>query len=381
MSVDAMIVKIASGCNLLCDYCYEYQAGDHTWRSKPPMLTSELARTLGWRIREYCHFSGKESIAVVGHGGEPLLVGHRRLRELLEAILAGAYPFQVCFSLQTNATLIDREFCDVFRDLNVSVGVSMDGGERHSHRRVDRRGNPSWQSARAGIDCLQQFAPNCFAGVLCVIDLDTEPEEVLDALLQFRSPMIDLLQPFMSLDDAGERRQAIAARFGVWITRALRHWLRHPSNTACRVRVLEDALQAVVTGRPKTDWFGPRGVSYLVVETDGSYDLLDQLKSIGSESARFRGLGMDVNRFPIAQAERGAVELMAKFGAAMLPDGCSECRWATVCAGGHLPSRYSLKAGFNNRSTYCEGIQSLLDTCLQQLRAVGAATERNAKAV
>jgi hypothetical protein len=34
-----------------------------------------------------------------------------------------------------------------------------------------------------------------------------------------------------------------------------------------------------------------------------------------------------------------------------------------VCGAGHLPSRYSKENRFNNRSTYCEGIQMVLDDC------------------
>ena len=30
--IDTIILKFAAGCNLLCDYCYEYTSGDNTWK-------------------------------------------------------------------------------------------------------------------------------------------------------------------------------------------------------------------------------------------------------------------------------------------------------------------------------------------------------------
>lgn len=366
-SLDTLIVKFAAPCNLNCTYCYEYAAGDDSWRSKPKALSVDLAAMIGRRIREYGEQVGVDAMSVVAHGGEPLLVGAKGLDAILGAIAENAAPLDLRFSVQTNGTLLTPQICRVLAAREVTVGVSIDGSRVHNHRRIDRRGLPTFDRVLQGIETLRTTPGARLGGLLCVVDLDHEPEEVIDALCSVRPPMVDLLQPFLTHDAAGPRRTEIAERFGDWMTRALFHWVARPEFAEIRVRVLEDALKASLTGRPETDWFGPRRVRYLIVETDGSYDLLDQLKAIGAASAAERRIGRSIADCSLGDAARLAANLLSSRGAASTPVGCRGCRWEQVCAGGHLPARYSSAHGFNNRSVYCEGIQSLLDTAREMM--------------
>ena len=50
-NIDTIILKFSAGCNLLCDYCYEYQSGDETWKTKPKHLIEDVAAKIGRRIR------------------------------------------------------------------------------------------------------------------------------------------------------------------------------------------------------------------------------------------------------------------------------------------------------------------------------------------
>lgn len=374
--MDTLIVKFAAPCNLACTYCYEYAAGDDSWRSKPKHLSVELASLIGRRIREHCERSGLEGMSVVAHGGEPLLLGAGGLDRVFGAISREASPFEVRLSVQTNGTLLTPAVCEVLASHRVTVGVSIDGSRVHNHRRIDHRGLQTYDQVIAGIETLRATPGARLGGLLCVVELEHEPEEVVDALCGLRPPMVDLLQPFVTHDAAGPARQAIARRFGDWMTRALRHWVARPEYADVRIRVLEDALKASITGRPETDWFGPRRARYLVVETDGAYDLLDQLKSIGAASAAERRLGRSLSDCTLAEATALAEGLLESRGAARLPSACTGCRWKHVCAGGHLPARHSSAAGFDNPSVYCEGILALLDDA--QALMSGAARDRAA---
>jgi uncharacterized protein len=362
MPLDTLIVKFAAPCNLACTYCYEYASGDQTWRTKPKFLSPEIAQKTGVRIREYAKEHGVESFKLVAHGGEPLLLGPQRLDCLFRTLRESAFPAKLQLSVQTNCTLMNKEFCEVFKSNGVLVGVSLDGGnEKHNELRIDHGRKPAWDKIVAGLNVLRASAPECYGGVLCVINTDHDPREVIDGLMSFDPPMIDLLQPFTSLDAAGSKRQEIATRFGAWMVAALHHWLEHYSHKATKIRYFEDALKASVTGLPTTDWFGPRTISYLVVETDGKIDLLDQLKAVGAGSAPYRSLDRSIWDTDFASAAQFAQQLIAAHSGDQLPEDCEGCRWSMVCGAGHLPSRFSAARGFNNRSTYCEGIQMVLD--------------------
>jgi sulfatase maturation enzyme AslB (radical SAM superfamily) len=160
----------------------------------------------------------------------------------------------------------------------------------------------------------------------------------------------------------------MAAKFGRWMVTAMHYWIAHPRFAEIKVRIFEDALQSTISQHPKTDWFGPRGISYLFVETDGSYDLLDQLKVIGDKSSNYRNLHRNVHNSSIKETIHLAKELLSSAGGDVLPTDCIGCKWSAVCAGSHLATRHSLRDGFNNRSVYCEGIIDLLDAAHWEMR-------------
>jgi uncharacterized protein len=309
------------------------------------------------------------NIKVVAHGGEPLLMVAQRLNDTFKTIREAAYPTTVKFSLQTNCTLIDEDFCKVFRDNGVLVGASLDGGNHvHNRLRVDHGRKSAWDKIAAGLEVLRSKCPENYRGILCVVNTIHDPCEVIDGLLSFDPPMIDLLQPFMSLDTAGSDRAQIAANFGEWMVTALHHLLNKHGHNKTKIRYFEDALQASITGKPITDWLGPRMISYLVIETDGKLDILDQLKAVGAASITCRALERTIWDSDFDEAIHAARLLISEHYGDQLPDDCVGCRWSDVCGAGHLPSRFSQARGFNNRSTYCEGIKMVLDECRRLMR-------------
>lgn len=358
--LDTIIIKMAAPCNLACTYCYEYFTGDDSWKKKPKHFTEELASVLGSRIYEHANITGRKSFNIVAHGGEPLLLGPKKLDAVFSAIRENMMDVVANFSLQTNATLINQDICEVLVKHNVLIGVSIDGDKHHNSRRIDHVGASTFDRAISGINQIKKTKGSKFGGVLCVVNIENSPEEVIEFLCDLNPPSIDLLQPFLSHDSAGILRKKISEKFGNWMVRAMNKWLSNPNWENIRIRVLEDALKSIITEKPTTDWFGPRGLRYLIVETDGSYDLLDQLKAVGSTSIFTRAVGASILDCSLQEAAGKSQKLLTEYKADCLPDGCKECRWEKICAGGHLPSRYSVKNSFNNRSVYCEGIQTLL---------------------
>ena len=65
---------------------------------------------------------------VVLHGGEPLLAGRARLGRLITAAPGRMWP--VCdldLRVHTNGVLLNEEFCELFAEHDVKVGISIDG--------------------------------------------------------------------------------------------------------------------------------------------------------------------------------------------------------------------------------------------------------------
>ncbi|SCD94450.1 uncharacterized protein GA0115240_13213 [Streptomyces sp. DvalAA-14] len=193
--VRQFILKVHSRCNLACSYCYVYAGPDRSWRDRPRVPPAEVIRRTAERIAEHAAAHGMREVAVVLHGGEPLLAGAARLAADVR-LIRDLVPATVHAAVQTNATLLTVERIGRLRDAGLRIGVSLDGGlPAHNTARADHAGRPSWSAAAAGIRLLAGTAPEAYAGLLCVVDLRHDPVEVYESLLDFRPPMIDLLLP------------------------------------------------------------------------------------------------------------------------------------------------------------------------------------------
>src|SRR5438105_593623 len=94
------IIKVASRCNLNCDYCYEYNLGDDSWRAQPRFMPISVAEQAARRIRAHAERHSIDRINLLFHGGEPLLVGLRRLSELVATFRGVLEPaVRLCFGI------------------------------------------------------------------------------------------------------------------------------------------------------------------------------------------------------------------------------------------------------------------------------------------
>jgi uncharacterized protein len=137
-----VVMQPTTLCNLDCSYCYL------PFRARNLTMGVPVARAVAQDVNRW---AAARRCSVVWHGGEPMAAG----RELLTALMA---PFDpgVEQHLQTNATLIDDAWCDLFEDRQVRVSVSVDGPADLNRARVNRGGLPSYEMIMKGIATLRR---------------------------------------------------------------------------------------------------------------------------------------------------------------------------------------------------------------------------------
>ncbi|MFH2054968.1 MAG: radical SAM protein [bacterium] len=120
--VDCAIVHVTNACNLRCSYC-STQAGTRGPSHIMPIRTFERV------LESLCHESKRDAIALIFHGGEPLLAGlpwfKKAMRLLRKRIATTNTRFKLI--VQTNGTLIGDAYARFFADNGFTVGVSLDG--------------------------------------------------------------------------------------------------------------------------------------------------------------------------------------------------------------------------------------------------------------
>lgn len=219
--ITTFLVKIASRCNLACDYFYMYEHADQSWRGQPKQMSEGHRRLLAGRIAEYCATNRLERILVIFHGGEPLLAGTERIVETLGWVRAAVPPgTRVDASVQTNGVLLTEAAIEVFAREQVSLSVSIDGPrEAHDLHRLGHRGQSSFDETLAAIERLKQH-PDVYAGLIAVIDPNTAPENLLEFFSGLAPPRLDFLLPDANHLAPPEGRDREPNLYADWLIRA-----------------------------------------------------------------------------------------------------------------------------------------------------------------
>ncbi|HEV2891154.1 MAG TPA: cyclophane-forming radical SAM/SPASM peptide maturase YhhB [Frankiaceae bacterium] len=351
------LVKVASRCNLACDYCYMYEHADQSWRDQPHFLSAEVERAVSARIAEYVAVTGITSVSVVLHGGEPLLAGTERLCHFADDLRCAMPQGTRCdVSMQTNGVLLTAEVLDLLAAADIGVSLSLDGPAAvNDLHRLGPNGASSHTATERALELLAD-RPDVFAGVIAVIDPSTSPRDVLSYFAARRVPSLDLLLPDANHVRTPPGRDTDPDRYVRWLIEAFDIWFDEFPDM--RLRTF-DALLGAVCGRPSpTDAFGLGRVSLLTIETDGTYHDLDVLK-ITEHGAT--SLGLNVLDHPVSAAAtspRLAVHdrLLTIEG---LSPQCQACREVAVCGGGAVPHRFGPN-GFGNPSVYCRELLAMI---------------------
>lgn len=360
------LVKVASRCNLACDYCYMYEHADQSWVAQPHFLSDEVERAVVVRIAEYVAESGISNVSVVLHGGEPLLAGVDRIcrfaRDIRTAVPAGV---RCDVSMQTNGVLLTADVLDLLVAADIGVSLSLDGsrGVNDLHR-LAPGGASTHAATERSLELLTE-RPEVFAGVIAVIDPRTSPRDVLSYFATRRVPSLDLLLPDANHIRRPPGRDDDGELYARWLVEAFDIWFDEYADL--RLRTF-DALLGAVCGRPSpTDAFGLGRVSLLTIETDGTYHDLDVLK-ITEDGAT--ALGYNVLEHPIGVAASSprltAHDRLLRIDG--LSEQCGACAEVDVCGGGAVPHRFG-SDGFANPSVYCHELLTLIGHVRRRLAA------------
>jgi uncharacterized protein len=355
------ILKVHSRCDLACRYCYMYEMADQSWHSRPTRMSRETVVQACERISEHALNHALSSVRVVLHGGEPLLAGPEFLRftvETFRARLGQETLGQV--TLQTNGVLLDAEYLKVFAELDIKIGVSLDGdADSHDRHRRRANGQGSYNAVIAGLEHLRSPAFNhLFSGLLCTIDPRSPPVDTYEALISFAPPRVDFLLPHgnWTTPPPGRRSDSRHTPYGDWLAAVFDRWF-YAERRETEVRMFAEVINLLLGGQSRSETLGISPIGVLVIETDGSIEQADSLKS-SYHGAPATGLHVQEDSFDRALMLPGIVA--RQIGERALCDTCLSCPIHRVCGAGLYAHRYKYENGFDNPSVYCEDLKRLI---------------------
>jgi len=357
------LLKVASRCNLNCDYCYVYQHADQSWRTQPAFMSDETVATFARRLDEYVRLRDVTEFSVTFHGGEPLLAGVERLVEIA-ARIRGAVTTSCSleFSLQTNATLVDEDVVAKLERAGVLVSLSLDGPRSANDRhRLDHAGRTSFEAVVAALTLLKDRP--IFQGVIAVIDPLVSPRELFEFFAQLDLPRLDLLLPDATHERRPQGRDADPDLYYRWLQDAFELWFEEFS--AIPIRWF-DAVLASRAGIPSpTDAMGLGALSLVVIDTDGSFtdhDVFKITRPGPSLGVRLSDVGFEeLSAHPSLQAHAYRLTLEG------LAEECRRCPVVEACGGGSVMHRWHPQRGLDAPTVYCRELIGLFELATQLL--------------
>lgn len=115
--MSTIIFKPTHNCNLNCSFCYDrFEKAENKM-----MMPVEKAIEVLWKAIP--EMGEHEPVQVIWHGGEPLLAGVEYFKKIFEEF----QELNVSWSIQTNGSLFNKEWGELFKKYDVSIGCSWDG--------------------------------------------------------------------------------------------------------------------------------------------------------------------------------------------------------------------------------------------------------------
>ncbi len=253
-----LLVKPAGAlCNLACEYCF-YLDKEQLYPGSPFRMPDEVLQAY---IRQLLASQQVPEVNVAWQGGEPMLMGLGFFEHSVDLVKKYKQPFQhVSYTLQTNGTRLDDEWCSFFKKHDFLIGLSVDGpAGMHDAYRVDKGGQGTYDQVKRGWDLLQKHGVE--TNILCAVHAANakHPLEVYSFFrddLQVRFiqfiPIVERLAA-SARDPAGKRsrhsqksspvspRSVSPGQFGDFLVAVFDEWVHHDVGTVF-VQVFDSAL-------------------------------------------------------------------------------------------------------------------------------------------
>jgi uncharacterized protein len=308
--------------------------------------------------RQYIQAQYTPEITFAWQGGEPTLMGLDFFRKAIDYQRKYHQAGQkIINNLQTNATLLDDEWCRFFKQHNFLLGVSLDGPqELHDVYRLDKGRQPTFTRVVGGIRLLQKHRVD-FNILACVNGRTSQhPLEVYHFLRDDIGA--EFLQFIPIVENTGNPGQPLTARsvtgpaYGQFMISIFDEWVRKDVGHIF-VQAFDVALAAWTGHHPGLCIHEPTCGRALAMEHNGDLYACDHF--VDSKHL----LGNMNNRSLVELINLSQQRQFGRDKKANLPPQCRKCHVRFICNGGCPKDRLLTSTeGEPGLNVLCEGYQA-----------------------
>lgn len=367
------IKPVGARCNLRCGYCY-YLEKSSLYDYNIQVVMND--KTLGNCIKQHYSASSGDTVLFTWHGGEPLLAGIDFYEKAL-SIQRRYLPKGKSFvnGVQTNGTMVTKEWCEFFAANGFTVGISIDGPEVfHNAMRYNSSKGGSFEKMLNGYSMLRQHDIN--PEILCVVNSYNVryPLIVYDFFKALGASYISFL-PLVERRDKENGQVSTesvpAFEFGLFLSAIFDEWVKDDIGTV-KIQIFEEALRTAFNQEHSLCIFRERCGGVPVIEYTGDFYPCDHFV----ETKRLHG---NINKSGLEYFLKHPVQ--KAFGDAKwdtLPQYCMNCDVRNMCNGECPKNRFVTSPDGEPGLNYlCDGYQYFFNHCKPFINSVSKAWKMN----
>jgi len=356
-----MAKPVCGLCNLACEYCYYRNKPGELYGKQDGLMMSDA--TLETYTNQYlqampqrCEFGWQ--------GGEPLLAGLDFFRRAVELQKSLRRPGQIVTNaIQTNATLLDEQWCEFLAGNEFLAGISLDGPPQlHDFYRLDHAGQPSFHRAWAGLEMVKKHGGQY--NVLVTLNSNNAPHGA-DLYRYFVNRGVQYLQfiPVLERSADGQVHPSSCSpqQLERFLLEVFEQWAARDVG-AVSERFMDNALHQILYGNSAMCCYAGRCANAMVLEHNGDLYACDHFVF-----AQWR-VG-NIHQTPLEQMFKS--DLMAEFARLKAtPDHCRDCEYLAFCNAGCPKHHVPVGTDPGRGNYYCQAYIRFFRQALPELRRI-----------
>lgn len=352
-SIHLLIKPASSLCQMECRYCFYKDVAGHRKEYDAKIMQHETVDVL---IQKACDYVGENGLITFGfQGGEPTLAGLEFFQYFCQKVEQTKLTTQkIQYLMQTNATAVTQEWCNLFVKYHFLVGVSLDGyKDNHDYfRTIDQKA--SFSSIIKSIDLLKKNKIDFNILTVLTNQLAKHPQKVYQFYKKQNFEYIQFIPCLPDFDH--ENSYALDSRlFAEFYKQLFKLWMKdYQSGYYMHITLFEDLIALINRQAPMTCGMMGQCQPNFIIEANGvtypcDFYALDEYKIGNVLENNFQEMAKHkifLNFSSIANDQM---------------DVCKTCQFVSICHGNCKRMRDVYIQG-----EYC-GYQELLENLLPKL--------------
>lgn len=314
------VIKVVSaGCNLRCTYCFYTGNQPNVSKLSSDMLYTVLTRSMAY----------SRNIHFVWHGGEPTIMDPEYYRTALDICNETKGENQrITHSIQTNATLLDNNWIEFFKQSKFEAGVSLDGPKHvNDFTRKDQKGRGAYNKIIRGVNVLKKAGVKF--GVIAVVNSYSVnyPDEIFNYM--YSNMMGFNANPCFAEQNSPKEIKNLAVsptEYANFVLRLAELYLEK-DDPSFRVGPIDDLIKGIMGRQPKLCRFKGQCHKYPSIDSNGDVYPCDNFLN---KDYLLGNLATD--SFEEIYNNPAAINYYC--GRNEMRTFCTTCRWYMTCKGG-----------------------------------------------